>query len=190
MSDYKPLDAAVPDLSQTPDLDAGQVATPAEPNQPVPAKRRPGAPKGNTNGKTHGLRIKKRRAIDMRRGHDRRAMQTVRALEAALGENLTPQRALILANVGRRLRDLARIEEFEENQHSIVITRKRAAMPITESKWKLLDSINRDLERVGLERAKGKAKSLDDIHARYGRKDDSGGDDGNGSGGAPAAPAS
>jgi hypothetical protein len=72
-----------------------------------PPKRASSAQPNNINARMHGLRARDAGRIDRRRSVDRRVLETICALEEALGDRLTPQRALILANVGRRLRDLA-----------------------------------------------------------------------------------
>lgn len=91
------------------------------------------------------------------------------AIEEALGERLTPQRSLIIANIGRRLRHLALLEAFEAELGTIGNVRMRAVTPLTESIWKLLDSIERSLERIGLDRTARKAASLADIVASFGK---------------------
>lgn len=99
-------------------------------------------------------------------------LATIRAIETALGPKLTPQRSLILANLGRKLRDLAKCESYEDELRSIIDKRRRSIWPVTEQKWKLLESINRDIERVGLELGAKKAASLEDVVASFVRRDD------------------
>lgn len=79
---------------------------------------------------------------------------------------------MILANIGRRLRDLARIEDFEATLPDIADQKRKAPYPIIEAKWKLLETIDRALERVGLDRSEGKATSLADVVARYSKPAD------------------
>lgn len=100
---------------------------------------------------------------------DRDVLQTIVAIEEALGERLTPQRSLIIANIGRRLRHLALLEAFEAELGTIGNVRMRAVTLLTESIWKLLDSIERSLERIGLDRTARKAASLADIVASFGK---------------------
>lgn len=138
-------------------------------------KRAPGAQRSNRNAVKHGIYARNAGRIDRRRAVDRRVLETIAAIEQAIGPRLTPQRALILANVGRRLRDLARIEAYEDELGTIIARRKRAAWPITEAKWKLLDAINRDLERIGLDVEKRLGPTLDDIRARYAERERYGG---------------
>lgn len=110
-----------------------------------------GAPAGNQNARKHGLRARDAGRIDLRRTEDRRAMHAIAAIETALDEELSPQRALILTNVGRKIRDVLRIEAYEHELGSIIHKRRRDVIPVTQAKWKLLESIERSLERLGLD---------------------------------------
>lgn len=123
---------------------------------------------GNTVSTKHGLRGERRKAIDRRRTVDRAAALTVEAIEAKLGpEQMTPQRAVILRNIGRQLRDLGLIEAFELKV-GIIDKKNRRAWPIVEAKWKLLENVARQLERLGLDGPKRKATSLADVMIDYG----------------------
>lgn len=142
---------------------------PAAATATLPNRAR-GAQLANENARKHGTYARDAGRIDRRRTVDRRVLATVEALEDALGPRLTPQRALIVANIGRRLRDLARIEAYVAELGTVVHKRRRDVLPIVEKSWKLLDSINRDLERLGLDVEKIAPRALGDHLAdRYGR---------------------
>lgn len=79
---------------------------------------------------------------------------------------MTPQRAVILRNIGRQLRDLGLIEAFE-NKVGIIDKKNRRAWPIVESKWKLLENVARQLERLGLDGPKKRATSLADVMGEF-----------------------
>lgn len=140
---------------------------------PVLARNSPmgkGPPKGNRNRLKHGLRAA-RKPLDRRKAVDRRVLATMAALEGALGTRMSPQRALIIANIGRQLSDLAKAEayesELESARGSLFNRTKHAPLPITEAKWRLLDSINRNLERIGLDVSGSAEESLEDIVASF-----------------------
>lgn len=168
MSNDADLPAPAPELPRKPDP-ANQNAR----GRFIPGNRaaaRPFAP-GNQLQLKHGLRAKKASKIDRRRTVDRQVLATIAAIEQKLGEErLTPQRRLILANVGRQLRDLAKIEDFEL-EVGIIDQRRRAPWPIVEAKWKLLDNVARQLERLGLDGPKKKSGSLADVFAAYSKRD-------------------
>lgn len=172
MSDSEDFPALGPDLAQNAELPA------PSPNHDQKGRFRPGNraqtpfARGNALSKKHGLHSRAHAKIDRRRTVDRRVIATLRAIEQKLGERLTPQRAVILANIGRQLRDLATIEAFEERV-GIIDKRRRAPWPISEAKWKLLEHVARQLERLGLDGEKKKARSLTDIVATYGSRDPS-----------------
>jgi hypothetical protein len=131
----------------------------------------PGAPKGNRNRQKHGLRTQTRSHQDLRRAVDKRVAATMRTWEEALGARLSPQRAMIIANIGRKLRDLAKMETYElklEQERGTMFNRRRhSPLPISEAKWKLLDMIDRALERIGLDVTPKAATSLEDVIASF-----------------------
>lgn len=165
MNENNDLPALGPDLPRRPDprnQDARGRFKPG--NRAAVAPFRP----GNTANLKHGLRGERRKAIDRRRTVDRAATLTVEAIEAKLGpDQMTPQRAVILRNIGRQLRDLGLIEAFE-NKVGIIDKKNRRAWPIVESKWKLLENVARQLERLGLDGPKKRATSLADVMVEYG----------------------
>lgn len=124
--------------------------------------------RGNRVREQHGLRTRKRAPIDRRRAVDRRVLDTIAAVEEALAERLSPQRRLILANIGRRLRDLAKMEAWE-NEHGLFDQRRRSLTLVSEAKHKLLESIDRALERLGLDVARRTGPTLDDKMKQYTR---------------------
>lgn len=133
------------------------IVTPAS----VVTKQRRGAPIGNKNALKHGLKASNRKPFDKRRGTDRRALATVAAIEEALGARATPQRALIIANIGRYLRDYALLQAWEDRKHDGEIVAKGGKVyPTTEARWKLLERIERALERIGLDREQRDAIDL------------------------------
>jgi hypothetical protein len=95
-------------------------------------------------------------------------LATLSAIEADLGE-VSAQKALILAGVGRKLRDLAKIEEYLDGLTSIVNKKRKDLIPIVARKHALLESIRRDLEAIGLERRTREAPDIGRYLAeRYG----------------------
>jgi len=140
-------------------------ATAALPN------RARGAQPANANARKHGTYAADAGRIDLRRTVDRRVLATVEALEAALGDRLTPQRALILSNVARWLRDLAKLEAYEDELATIVHRRRRDVLPVTEKRWKLQEAINRAVERLGLDVEPVRGRTLGDLVATYQRRD-------------------
>jgi hypothetical protein len=90
----------------------------------------------------------------MRRHEARVVAAALAALEADLGGavELSAMEQLILAGIGRRLRDLHKIESYIDGLSSIANRRSRAVFPIVETKHKILDGLHRDLERLGLKR--------------------------------------
>src|SRR5262249_19281711 len=103
------------------------------------SKPRSGAPIGNKNAQKNGLYAKDAGRIDLRRREDRAVSNTLRAIEEDLGGSaLSAQERIILANFGRRLKDLFKIDAY-------------------------LDAIRRDLESLGLRRRAREAPSLADI---------------------------
>jgi len=195
MSENVDLQGNSPDLPRFSDV-ANQLAAPL----PVPAsetvKRRPGAPKGNQNARKHGLRTRNFRAFDRRKGADRRALETVAAIERALGEKrATPQRLLILANVARRLRDLAKVDGYLARTGEFIGKSKGmpTPTPLVEYRLRLLESIDRAMERIGLDAGAPARATLADVVASFSAvdTDDDGssdpGDESSG-GAAPAVP--
>lgn len=132
----------------------------------VPDRATGGQPR-NRNARKHGVYSADAGRIDLRRTVDRRVLATVEALEEALGSRLTPQRALILANIGRWLRDLAKLEAYEAELGTVVHRRRRDVLPVTEKRWKLQESINRAVERLGLDVEPARGKTLEDVVATF-----------------------
>ena len=63
------------------------------------------------------------------------------------------------------------IEAYEEELGTIVHRRRHSPLPIVESKWKLLDAINQDLERIGLDVEPKERERLNGYLAeRYGER--------------------
>jgi len=73
---------------------------------------------------------------------------------------------VILDGVGRKLRDLFKLEEYLTSV-SIVNKRTRSLIPAVVEKHRLLESIRRDLETLGLERRARQAVTLESIAAEY-----------------------
>lgn len=121
----------------------------AESVGPARPKRAPGGQPGNRNAVKHGLYARDA-GIDRRRAVDRGVIETVAGIERALGARLTPLRAALLAHVGRRLLDVAKIDAYEA-EIGMPNLGRRGVLPLIEKKRRLLDSITRDLERIGLD---------------------------------------
>lgn len=138
--------------------------------QPRPQRAGGGQPR-NKNAAKHHLYSRDAGKVDLRRREDRAVVQTLAALEADLGD-VSAQEALILAGIGRKLRDLAKIEEYLDGLSSIVNKRRKDLLPIVAKKHQLLESIRRDLESIGLRR---RTKDVPDIgrylSERYGAQD-------------------
>jgi hypothetical protein len=134
--------------------------TPSRPPAGNGRKGAAGAPKGNRNARKHGLYAQDARQIDMRRREDRAVFAAIRAIEEDLGD-ITAAKRLILDGIGRKLRDLFKLDAWLETLVSIVNKRKRCLLPAVVEKHRLLESIRRDLEVLGLERH---AKQLPSIH--------------------------
>jgi hypothetical protein len=113
-------------------------------------KPRFGAPFGNKNGQKHGLYAKDAGHVDMRRREDRAVSAALRAIEEDLGgAELSAQERVILANLGRRLKDLFKIDAYLDTLPSIANKRTRALWPVVQQKHAILDAIRRDLESLG-----------------------------------------
>jgi len=125
-------------------------------------------PPGNRNAAKHGLYAGDARRIDMRTRADRAVFQTLRAIEDDLADLSTAKR-VILDGVGRKLRDLFKLEEYLTSV-SIVNKRTRSLIPAVVEKHRLLESIRRDLETLGLERRARQAVTLESIAAEYAAK--------------------
>lgn len=121
-----------------------------------PPNRARGGQPGNRNTRKHGLYAKDAGRVDMRRREDRAVFSTVQAIEEDLGGSsaISAQRKVILDGIARKLRDLFKIEAYLGGLTSIVNKRRRCLLPVVLEKHRLLESIARDLERVGLERRK------------------------------------
>lgn len=126
--------------------------------------RKPGAPKANKNAMTHGLYSRDAGRIDLRKREDRAVFETLQAIERDLGD-LSAQQALILAGIGRQLRDLHRVEAYLAGLKSIVNKRRRSLLPVVIEKHRMLESIRRDLEALGLERVKREPMKLQEYLA-------------------------
>jgi hypothetical protein len=124
-------------------------------------------PPGNRNAKKHGLYAGDARRIDMRTREDKAVFQTLRAIEEDLAD-LSAQKRLILDGIGRKLRDLFKLEAYIGGLSSIVNKRARALLPAVVEKHRLLESIRRDLESVGLERRSRELKLADYLGAKKG----------------------
>jgi hypothetical protein len=110
-------------------------------------------PPGNQNNRKHGLYARNAGHVDMRRREDRAVAEALAALERDLGsDELSAQERIILAGIGRRLRDLFKIDGYLDTLSSIANRRRRALHPIVIQKHAILDAIRRDLEALGLKR--------------------------------------
>ncbi|MET0153576.1 MAG: hypothetical protein ABW298_13325 [Candidatus Binatia bacterium] len=103
----------------------------------------------------------------MRTREDKAVFQTLRAIEDDLAE-LSAQRRLILDGIGRKLRDLFKVEAYVGGLSSIVNKRTRALIPAVVEKHRLLEWIRRDLETLGLERRSREIKLADYLEAKNG----------------------
>lgn len=142
---------------------AGTALGPAANDEaPTTRNRARGAQPGNRNARKHGIHAADAGRIDLRRREDRAVFDTLAAIEADLGGGgeISAQRALILAGVGRKLRDLSKIESYLDGLSSIINKRRRDLLPIVVRKHQLLESIRRDLESIGLERRTEEAPDL------------------------------
>src|SRR5262249_40146802 len=132
------------------------------------SKPRSCAPIGNKNAQKHGLYAKDAGRIDLRRREDRAVSNALRAIEEDLGGSaLSAQERIILANFGRRLNDLFKIDAYLDTLTSIANKRTRTFWPVVVQKHSILDAIRRDLESLGLRRRAREAPSLADIAAEY-----------------------
>jgi hypothetical protein len=132
-----------------------------------PLNRARGAQKGNGNAKKHGLYAANAGRIDLRRSEDRAVFATQQAIELDLGgsDAISSQRKVILDGIGRKLRDLFKIEAYLAGLKSIVNKRRRCLFPIVLEKHRLLESVRRDLESIGLERREKQIASLEEYLA-------------------------
>jgi hypothetical protein len=132
-----------------------------------------GAPIGNKNAQKHGLYAKDAGRVDLRRREDRAVSNALRAIEEDLGGSaLSAQERIILANLGRRLKDLFKIDAYLDTLSSIANKRSRTLWPVVAQKHAILDAIRRDLESLGLRRRAREGPSLADIAAEYANKGD------------------
>jgi hypothetical protein len=113
-----------------------------------------GAPVGNKNAQKHGLFAKDAHRVDMRRRENRAVAAALRAIEDDLGgvTTLSAQEREIIANLGRRLKDLFKIDTFLDSVPTIANRRTRSLWPVALHKHVILDAIRRDLESLGLKR--------------------------------------
>jgi hypothetical protein len=134
---------------------------PAEGSAATP-KRARGAQKCNSNAKKHGLYGADARRVDLRRREDRAVFETLRAIEGDLGgtDEISSQQRVVLESIGRKLRDLLKLEAYLESGISIINKRRRCLIPAVLEKHRILESIRRDLETIGLERRQPKALDL------------------------------
>ncbi len=124
-------------------------------------KRARGAQTGNRNARKHGLYAADARRVDLRRREDRAVFETLRTIEGDLGgvEEISSQRHVILEAIGRKLRDLLKLEAYLDGV-SIINKRRRCLIPAVLEKHRILESIRRDLETIGLDRKVKQPRSI------------------------------
>jgi hypothetical protein len=113
-----------------------------------------GAPPANKNAQKHGLYAKDAGQVDMRRREDRAVAAALQAIEDDFGGGtaLSAQERVIIANFGRRLKDLFKIDTYLDTLSSIANRRTRTLWPVVLQKHLILDAIRHDLESLSLER--------------------------------------
>lgn len=132
-------------------------------------KAPPPPEKGNQRARKHGLYAKDAGKVDLRRREDRAVHNTLCAIERDLGgsADLSAQRSVILDGLGLKLRHRFKIEAYLAGLSSIVNKRNRSLLPVVIELHRILESIARDLERLGLERVVSPEKDLAQIEAEY-----------------------
>ncbi len=117
----------------------------------------------------HGLlalkaRVKVRglRAIDMRTVAAQDLIAFRSELLNALGgkDNVSPQKAVLVEMITRTRLYIDHIDAFIMSQPSLINKRRRGVLPIVRERQSLVDSLERLLTRVGLNREPAKIPSL------------------------------
>jgi hypothetical protein len=124
------------------------------------------AGKGNQRARKHGLYAHDVSRVDMRKREDKAVFAALRAIEDDLAD-LSAAKRLILDGIGRKLRDLFKLDAWIETLESIVNKRKRALVPGVVEKHRLLESIRRDLEALCLERCAKLPPSIHEYMAQH-----------------------
>jgi hypothetical protein len=127
----------------------------------------------------HGLlalkaRVKVRglKAIDMRTQAAQGLVAFRTALLNALGgpDNVSPQKAVLIEMVVRTKLYIDSVDSFILSQDSLVNRRKKAILPIVRERQSLVDSLERLLSRIGLDRVPAPVEDLNDYLARKARE--------------------
>jgi hypothetical protein len=98
----------------------------------------------------------------MRRREDKAVAAAIEALEEDQPDHLSAAKRLILGGIARKLRDLLKLDAYLDPLVSIVNRRTRALIPAAVERHRLLESIRRDLEALGLERRTRELPALAD----------------------------
>jgi hypothetical protein len=119
--------------------------------------------------KRHGLKALKARvtvqgltAIDMRTNAAQALVAWRSELLTALGgsENITPQRAVLLEMCVRSRLYIDHLDAFCMSQASLINRRKKSVLPVLRERQSLVDSLERLLSRLGLDRVQKPVPSL------------------------------
>jgi hypothetical protein len=133
-------------------------------------KRVTGGQPGNQNARKHGAAALKRlvslRGLSVIDGRSEvgRALREKRAeLEAHVGENrMSEPRRILIEQIVRRLLLLESVDAWLFEQQSLVNKRKRSLIPALAERERLAAGLSRDLEAIGLDRAK-RERQLEEI---------------------------
>jgi len=173
------------------DVHVDGAAPVSEPAPETAADRRPkhgGKRPGAGRPRTHGLRGLRTavtqlttRRLDGRTLVARAVRQWKEDVRRDLGGDLSRAQETVLEGAARKLVLRDSLADFLARQPTIV-TKKRQALPVLASFLQVTDSLNRDLERLGLERKQKRIDIVAELAAlqRGDGQDGGGGDDGDG----------
>jgi hypothetical protein len=149
--------------------DAAITPLPSEQPKGGSQKKRGGAPKGNTNGATHGLQLLKRsvrklgtRATDGRTRLARTLLDLRAGIVADLGgqEQLSRAQQILIDDVARLTLWIDSIDGWLLTLPSIVNKKKRTLVPVVAQRTALVETRARLLQALGLERRAKRVPSL------------------------------
>jgi hypothetical protein len=130
-----------------------------------------GAPRGNTNARTHGLNTLKdavtklgSRALDGRSSLSYALKKWRRELVDDLGgdDNISTQQSALIDLAVKSKLLLDSIDAWLLTQPTLINKRKRSLLPVVLQRQQLADGFARYLNQLGMER-RHKTKTLDDI---------------------------
>lgn len=112
------------------------------------------------------------RCLDKRSSGGQELLYWRKELLTALGgeDDLSPQKQMLVELATRQRLIISHIDAFIFSLPSLIIRRKKAAMPIVMQRATLAESLQKTLDRLGLERQMKKVEDLDTYLERRGEE--------------------